>query len=316
MTITIGYSPAYLNWTGSHASPQRARLAVEHILAVSEDHQAGVGIDVEIIEPSLENAILNGRTLVQDLKQVHESNYVDRMLSGENHAHPGNQGTVAAVMFEGTRVLVPRVHEDIKAKRAGLYFNPQGAKHHAAYDHSSGFCAFNDMAWAAKYFSTRGLRVAYLDWDAHHGDGVQDLTAHDPDIMTISMHQGGIFPGTGLHSEPGRNVYNYAFDEGDGDSALMACVKGALDLIDEFEPDVLLLAAGADGHKGDPLAGLEFTVEGFSQAAAAVGEYAHEAQIPVLVGGAGGYQPFTYVPLIWSEVIFAIHEQLNRPAEF
>ncbi len=305
MTITIGYSPIYLQWTGSHASPQRAHLAVEHIKAQAGEEE----IPVEILSPS--TSLVRRNEDRERLKSIHSADYVDALFDGTYPGHPGNQGFVAWSMFAGTRVLVERIEKDGFASK--LYFNPQGAKHHAAYDHSAGFCALNDMAWAARHWTSQGLRVAYLDWDVHHGDGVQDLTADDPNILTVSIHQGGLYPGTGLHHEPKKNVWNFPLQAGDGDGELMTAITQSLKIIEDFEPDVLLIAAGADGHESDPLGQLVYTVEGFTQAAAAVGEYVHEAQIPVLIGGAGGYQPFTYVPIIWSEVIFAIHEQLSMP---
>lgn len=307
MTITIGYSPFYLQWTGSHASPQRAKLAVEHIQARAEDD----GFDVEMID--IPSSLAYREILLQELVLVHDSKYLEALHAGEYAAHPGDQGFVAEMMFAGTERLVRQIEKDGFVPQ--VYFNPQGAKHHAAFNHSSGFCALNDMAWAAKHFTLQGKKVAYLDWDAHHGDGVEDLTRDNKKVLTASIHQGGIFPGTGLSSQPKKGVYNYALEAGDGDEQLMDSVIDALDRISEFEPDILLVACGADGHAQDPLASLEFTIEGFGQAGAAVGEYAREARIPVLVGGAGGYTPFSYTPLAWAEVIMAMHGQLSEPMD-
>ncbi|WNN95155.1 hypothetical protein SEA_MAGRITTE_204 [Microbacterium phage Magritte] len=308
MTITIGYTPEYLEWTGSHASPQRAALALAHIRARAAEDE----IDVKILDP-VQTYELGPNGTRAALREVHDHDYVDRVMGGQLPGHSGDQGRVATLMFEGTRALVKEMES--RGMPNEVFFNPQGAKHHAGFAHASGFCVFNDMAWAAKHFTDQGLKVAYLDWDAHHGDGVEDLTRDNKKVLTASIHQGGIFPGTGLGSDPKKFVYNYPLQAGDGDEDLMDCVVTALDLIADFEPDVLLLAIGADGHVEDPLASLEFTVEGFGQAGAAVGEYAREAGIPVLVGGAGGYTPFSYTPLAWAEVIMAMHEQLSEPLD-
>ena len=79
-----------------------------------------------------------------------------------------------------------------------------------------------------------------------------------------------------------------------------------------IEPDVLLVAAGADGYVTDPLAQLEYTLDGFIEAAQLTGQFANDLGIPVLVGGAGGYTPLTYTPIIWSEVVHTIHRELTN----
>lgn len=302
MTITIGYSPIYLAWEGSHASPQRAALSLAHIQA----RAAAEDIDVKVIDPS---TFYSYPALKKALCEVHDPTYVERMLDGTHPAHPGAQGRVALTMFDGTVALVREIEK--REMPVEVFFNPQGAKHHAAYDQSTGFCAFNDMAWAAQHFTKKGLKVAYLDWDAHHGDGVEDLTLNNPNVLTISIHQGGVFPGTGLRSRPSKKAWNFPLSAGDGDEELLEMVERSLDIIEKFEPDVLLMAIGADGHESDPLAGLNFTLDGYHQAAEMVGEYLRGAQIPALVGGAGGYQPFTFVPLIWADVIMTLDEQLE-----
>src|SRR6478736_6293603 len=247
MTITIGYTERYLGWTGSHASPQRARLAVEHILARTEDD----GIAVTMLEPQLDQD--HARDC---LSLVHHADYLKRQMKGE-------QGKIATLMFLGTEILVRQIEQD--GFKPQVYFNPQGAKHHAAFRNASGFCWFNDHAWAAQYFAAQGMRVAYLDWDAHHGD-----------------------------------------------AELLEAVEDALYAIRDFDPQIILLACGADGLRQDPLAGLTYTIEhGIIPAAHAVGQLAYELGVPVLVGGAGGYTPYTYVPVAWAETILAIHEELE-----
>lgn len=304
MTITIGYTPEYLKWTGSQASPQRAALALAHIQARAADGE----IDVKLLDPT-ETYELGANDTRAALREVHDHDYVDRVLGGALLGHSGDQGRVATLMFEGTRALVKEIEE--RSFPNEVFFNPQGAKHHAGFAHASGFCVFNDMAWAAKHFTDQGLKVAYLDWDAHHGDGVEDLTRDNKKVTTVSIHQGGIFPGTGISSQPKKGVWNFPLREGDGDEELLHVVSRGIDIIERFQPDMLLMAIGADGLQEDPLAQLQFSIEGFGQAGAMVGEYLREAGIPVLVGGAGGYTPFSYTPLAWAEVIMAIHEQIS-----
>ena len=301
--ITISYSPKYLNWTGSHASPQRAHLAVEHIKARATVE----GIDIRSITPRLK-----WRQARADLSLVHSDAYISKVFQGRDEAHADTvlQGETATIMFQGTRVLVEQIEAD--GFKSQVYFNPQGAKHHAMRSHSSGFCVFNDHAWAAQHFAAQGLKVAYLDWDAHHGDGVEALTKRSPQILTASIHQHGIFPGTGNRTMQKYNALNYPLFAGDGDAELVEAVEDALYAIHDFEPDVLLVAAGADGYTADPLAQLEYTLDGFTEAAKLTGQFANDLGIPVLVGGAGGYTPLTYTPIIWSEVVHTIHRELTN----
>ena len=301
--ITLAYSPKYLDWTGSHASPQRAHLAVEHIKA----RAAVEGIDIHSITPRLDK-----KRARDALQTVHSAQYIDKVFAGQDTAHADSvlQGETATIMFQGTRVLVEQIEAD--GFKSQVYFNPQGAKHHAMRSHSSGFCVFNDHAWAAQHFAAQGFKVAYLDWDAHHGDGVEALTKRSPQILTTSIHQHGIFPGTGNRTMQKYNALNYPLFAGDGDAELIEAVEDALYAIHDFEPDVLLVAAGADGYVTDPLAQLEYTLDGFTEAAKLTGQFANDLSIPVLVGGAGGYTPLTYTPIIWSEVVHTIHRELNN----
>jgi acetoin utilization protein AcuC len=189
-----------------------------------------------------------------------------------------------------------------------------GAKHHAQSDHSSGFCVFADFALAADIATKNyGKKVAILDIDAHHGDGTENLTAENLIVLTFSIHQDGIFPGTGNKSYPEKNVYNYPLgsDYLDGntnkdDRALMSGVEKFCDLAKEFNPGLLFIACGADGHKEDPLTGLTYSIEGYIDAAKKVRE--RFPNLPILLGGAGGYLPDTITPQVWSEVAVRLCE--------
>lgn len=208
-------------------------------------------------------------------------------------------------MFTGTVDLV----EDILGNWGpGVWFNPQGAKHHAQRDHASGFCVLNDMAWAAKRLVAAGKKVLYVDWDAHHGDGVEALLLGDPEAVTASIHQIGIYPGTGGRSLPEQGAYNWPLSAGDGDAALATAMIGVLALADEIRPDVVLLACGADGLAGDPLTSLEFTLDGIGSAASRLGAWTAARDVPVVVGGAGGYQPLTETPAAWALTIRNLHD--------
>ena len=241
-----------------------------------------------------------------ELSRVHSSEYIDEVL--ENHvtgqwagARP-DLSELAALFAGGTLVALDALLTG-KAKTA-IHF--PGAKHHAQYDYSSGFCVFADFALAAdiatKDFSKK---VAILDFDAHHGDGTENLTAENPNVLSFSIHEKGIFPGTGNSSIPEKFVYNYPLgdegDEGDigkGDEALLKGVAEFGRLADEFNTDLIFIAAGADGHSEDPLSSLQFTIAGYE----AVAKYLRKQfpNTPILVGGAGGYLPDSRTPEVWA----------------
>ena len=301
--LHVAYDDIYLDWKlgngdGSHpTNPIRAKLALK---LLSEDY------DVEIVKPNAD-IIDKGR-----LQLIHDNAYISRVLDaghcGEWHPDDKHKGHVALEMFAGTVRLV----EKMLSFEAQVAFNPQGAKHHAQYDHSSGFCVFNDMAWAARQFTDVGYKVMYIDWDAHHGDGVENLLYDFPDIVTCSIHDGTVFPGTGRDGHnPEQGVYNWALPESSGDYEFMNAMNDIEDLADTVKPDIILLAAGADGHKTDPLATLQFDYPGYKYASQTVARIANKyAQGRVLIGGAGGYQPTVHTPAIWAGVVSWIYDDV------
>lgn len=255
------------------------------------------------------------------LEAVHAAAYVrsvlDEGISGEWDGPSLRNAQTALTMFSGTM----RLTEALIAGDTNVGFNPMGAKHHAGYDFSSGFCVFNDMAWAALEFKKAGLRPLYLDWDVHAGDGVQNLL-EATDIPTLSIHGSGIFPmGMGNHApnawgethtwhNPEKHFYNWNIELGSGDDALMSALAEAEEIVDVYSPDVILLATGADGHEGEAW-GMKWTLDGYIEAAHTVSTWAGK----FLVGGAGGYQPRTMTPAIWAAVIQDIYRTLPRKSK-
>jgi acetoin utilization protein AcuC len=223
-------------------------------------------------------------------------------------------------MFRGT----VRAVRALLAGKARVAFNPQGAKHHAMRDNSSGFCLFNDMAWAALEFEAAGLKPLYLDWDIHAGDGVYELL-RKTGIPTLSIHNGSIFPGNPKMQDRGRlserhtvhqldeHAYNWNVLDDDGDEGFKWAIDEAAKVIDGYAPKVILLAAGADGHEGQNGLGIrnQYTYAGFEYAADMVAELAEKHNALVLIGGAGGYQAFDHTPEIWARVVERIYSRLS-----
>jgi acetoin utilization protein AcuC len=213
-------------------------------------------------------------------------------------------------MFAATAQLLEAM--PLERDAVWLGFSPQGAKHHAMWNYGSGFCTFNDMAYCARVLSAAGERVAYVDIDAHHGDGVEALCYHDNRILTASIHEWGIFPGTGAHDVPEQQVWNYPLDTESGDTELVASIAGVVARLREFQPTVLLIAAGADGHETDPLSSLRYTLEGYQRVARGLARAAADlGATRILVGGAGGYQPDDVTPLVWATFVNTLATELE-----
>jgi acetoin utilization protein AcuC len=187
--------------------------------------------------------------------------------------------------------------------------NLAGGLHHAQAATASGFCIYNDPAVAIAHLRRRhGCRVAYVDIDAHHGDGVQWAFYYDPDVLTISLHETGrfLFPGTGFVNERGAGPgYGYAVnvplepftDDSSWQEAFLSVVPP---LVRRFRPDVIVSQHGCDGHRLDPLAHLALTTESYELAARTLHALAHElCGGRWLALGGGGYD-WRVVPRVWT----------------
>jgi acetoin utilization deacetylase AcuC-like enzyme len=176
------------------------------------------------------------------------------------------------------------------------------------------------MAYAALKLQEAGLRPLYLDWDIHAGDGVHHILK-ETNIPTLSIHQSGIYPLDAELSSPSKRgtrhtmhdlealSYNWNLVSGDGDDGLEWAMTEAREVIEAYKPDVILLAAGADGHKGSNNLGVNsnFSYDGFAKAAKIVGSLAvRHCNGRVIIGGAGGYQPLDHTPEIWFQVVSEI----------
>lgn len=197
-----------------------------------------------------------------------------------------------------------------------------GGLHHALPRRASGFCIYNDIgvaiAWLRKEYDAR---VAYIDLDVHHGDGVQWGFYDDPQVLTFSIHESGrhLFPGTGELDEIGEGrargtSVNIPLEPGtDGDNWL-ACLETALpDILAAFRPDILITQHGCDTHRLDPLAHLNVDVQALEEAARLCRRLAHEicGGRWVALGG-GGYAAWEVVPRAWGLVWTAL-AGLNVP---
>ena len=188
-----------------------------------------------------------------------------------------------------------------------------GGLHHAMPDAASGFCIYNDPAIAIAWLLEQGAeRVAYVDVDVHHGDGVERIFWDDPRVLTISLHESGryLFPGTGLPTDTGGpaaegSAVNVALPPGTADPGWLRAFHAVVPpLLEEFRPEVLVSQHGCDSHVLDPLAHLALTVDGQRTSYDAIHRLAHEhAGGRWVATGGGGYELVEVVPRAWSHLI-------------
>lgn len=297
MKINIIHSPKYSGWVLGEHHPTQGRRFDNAFALIGALSDSG-SYELEVHNPRMPSRA--------ELEIVHTPEYVQETIGNfRNQVWTGERedlAELAQLFYGGTLHAV-----DLVLAGEQRVVHLPGAKHHAMADHGAGFCAFADFAAAGTVLTQEhGRRVAILDIDVHHGDGTEELSRSNPDVLTFSVHQGGIYPNTGLTHECDHEnrVYNRPLRSGDGDDHLVVAVQEFVDVCRTFQPDVILIAAGADGHISDPLASLEYTPAGFAQAVALVHEFAGET--PVILGGAGGYQPDTYTPIMWAHAVAAL----------
>ena len=207
---------------------------------------------------------------------------------GDNPVYDGMYE--AALLSTGATIMAAEL---VASHQVDVAFNISGGLHHAAPGQASGFCIFNDPALAIKYLLSLGLRVAYVDIDAHHGDGVQNAFIDNNQVLTISIHESGryLFPGAGFVDEMGTApavgysvnlpLYPYTEDE----VYLQAFQEVVPPLLAAFAPDILVTQLGIDSYHTDPLTHLQVTSRGFVEAV----RFFSKLGLPWLALGGGGY---------------------------
>jgi acetoin utilization deacetylase AcuC-like enzyme len=218
------------------------------------------------------------------VERIHRAEYVDEILAMEGRSvridldTDTSPGTVLAARA-AVGCSLAAVRDAVKGEASWAMVRPPG--HHAEPSRAMGFCFFNNIAIAAEEAISRGAeRVLIVDWDVHHGNGTQAAFYDRPDVFYFSTHQWPLFPGTGASSETGEGrgegaTLNVPMPAGCGDDDYIDVYDTVLrPATDEFQPDLILVSAGFDAHRDDPLAGMEVTAEGFGRIAAIVGDIA------------------------------------------
>jgi acetoin utilization deacetylase AcuC-like enzyme len=219
-----------------------------------------------------------------ELLLVHEPEVLARIedltAAGGGHLDPdtyvNQHSDQAARLAVGGGIDLCRAVMKGELDRGFLLARPPG--HHATPTHSMGFCLYSTIAIVAKACSDLCERILILDWDVHHGNGTQDCLYRDGGTCFISLHQAPFYPGTGHPGEigegPGEGLtYNLPLPSGCGDAEYLATYSRLVrPIIRRYDPQLILVSAGYDAHRKDPLGGMDVSTEGFAQLAALVAE--------------------------------------------
>jgi acetoin utilization deacetylase AcuC-like enzyme len=288
-SVLLAHPSSLEHETGGHPE-QAARIgAIEHELAA----RGWLGYDrVESSEVEL-----------ADLTAVHPIEYVEAIeriaASGGGHLDPdtiASEGSYRAALHAagGAVELVDMLLDD-QASMAFSMHRPPG--HHALAGRAMGFCLFNNVAVAARHaLSQRGLsRVLIFDWDVHHGNGTNDIFHATDQVLFISIHESPLYPGTGPASDVGSGegrgyTVNLPVSAGADDALYRSLVDHVVvPLAAAYEPQLVLISAGFDAHREDPLATCAVTEEGFAAMARSVLRCCAELEAPLGAVLEGGY---------------------------
>ena len=265
VSVLFATHAAYLDHLAGPRHPERP----ERLQAVLDGVQvAGLNDAIVALDPQAASRA--------DLERVHPAAYLDRIegicsagggrLDADTYASAGSWA--AAALAAGAGLTAMRALQAGHGDAAFCAVRPPG--HHATRDESMGFCFVNNVAVVAAALADQGERVMIFDYDAHHGNGTQAVFYHDPRVLFVSLHQWPLYPGTGRHTEVGEGAargmtVNIPLPPGaTGDVYLAAFDQLVAPIADRFAPTWILLSAGFDAHRNDPI----------TELALAAGDYA------------------------------------------
>lgn len=269
----------------------------------------------------------------EQLYRAHVAEYVSAVKQAPmaswdvGHGLGTDDNPIFSDMHEASALVVGSTllgAERIAQGRAERAVNIAGGLHHAMSDHASGFCVYNDCSVAISWLLDNGFdRIAYIDTDVHHGDGVQAAFYGDRRVLTISLHQHPftLFPGTGYSGETGAAgaegyAVNVPLPPRTKDAGWLRAFDAVVpSLLEQFRPQLLVTQCGVDSHEEDPLADLSLTVDGHRAIYRALRELARtHADGRWLALGGGGYQLIRVVPRSWTHLLATVLDEDVDPA--
>lgn len=275
------------------------------------------GIVSELSEHNLGDLITPPDEFGEDiLTLVHQETYVNTIkhfgkgfYDGDTYIRPETFG----IALRSAWGALTAVEASIRGKPSFALTRPPG--HHAGEDFAGGFCYFNNVALSAEYAIRRhGMhRVAIVDIDVHHGNGTENIFRRRNDVLYISTHQQGIYPGTGYAEYTGEKegtgyTINIPLTSGCGDSTFESAMnKVIMPVLERFKPELILVSLGIDAHYRDPLASLTLSSPGYLKTCDRLISFAEKGNSPIAFVLEGGYD----IPAL-SECVRAVCQRLHH----
>ena len=258
------------------------------------------------------------RASVDELALFHTADYIDRVsrlsATGKGYLDDGDTPAIKGIFNAASDVVgsVLSAADKIMHGDTRRAFVPIAGLHHAARDRAAGFCVFNDCGVAVEYLRQQhGLsRIAYVDIDAHHGDGMFYGFEDDPDLIFADLHEDGryLYPGTGAESETGTGrargtKLNIPMAPGAGDAEFRTAWRRVENYLRDARPEFILFQCGADSLEGDPITHLCYTEDTHAEAAASLCRIADEHCEGRIIGTGGGGYNRRNVARAWTRVV-------------
>ncbi|REK21100.1 MAG: histone deacetylase [Actinobacteria bacterium] len=284
MRLIVASHPSSVEHDTSRNHPERPQR-VNAVLQGLQDSRLEID---KVLSPEVDR---------KHLERVHDVDYINTLeafcsMGGgalDMDTIVSSESWKAALTAAGGVVAAAERLEGETDATAFVVARPPG--HHALSDRAMGFCMFNNVAVANGMLRSKGQRVAIVDWDVHHGNGTEAMVKNDPDVLYVSLHQSPFYPFEGLitsmDEEPKGTTLNIPMGEGTaGDVYREAWGSIVLPVISQFAPDWILVSAGYDAHRDDPLAGLRLISDDYGWMASELASaFPTERTIFVLEGG-------------------------------
>jgi acetoin utilization protein AcuC len=319
MRVEVAYTPemaAYRFGPGHPMRPERFSLAVDLAREWGLLGESGAMPVTPAIATDPELELAHGGDYVAAVKRASAD---PRGWSGGFGIGPGDTPAFTGMHEAAALAAGAALHalRDVGSGKCLRAFSPAGGLHHAHRDRAAGFCVYNDLAVAITAVTAERprLRVAYVDLDAHHGDGVQEAFWERSDVLTVSIHESGsyLYPGTGRTAEVGAGTaegyaLNVPLPPAAGDAAYaLVLAKVVVPALRAFGPDLVVAQLGADSHRDDPLTHLDTTVAGQHASARTLVALADElCEGRIVATGGGGYDSFSAAPRAWACALAAL----------